>query len=58
MPRLQTDITKMAAQETRMAVDDTELEESKEELDDENLIRYYFRKDFQYKEICMSLQRE
>ena len=48
----------MAAPETRMAVDDTELEESKEELDDEDLIRYYFRKDFQYKEICMSLQRE
>ena len=57
MPGLQTDITKMAAPETTMALDDTELEESKEELDDEDLIRYYFRKGFQYKQIVMHLQR-
>ena len=40
MPRLQTVITKMAATAATMAVDDTELEESKEELDDEDSIRY------------------
>ena len=40
MSRLQTDITKMAATATIMTVDDTEHEESKEELDDEDLIRY------------------
>ena len=36
----------------------TELEESKEELDDEDLTRYYFYKSFQFKEICMFLQRK
>ena len=56
--KLQMDITKMATAATAMAVDDTELEKSKEELDDEDLIRYYFYKNFQYKEICMSLQRK
>ena len=50
MPRLQTDITKMAAAATTMAVDDTELDESQDELDDEDLIRY--------KKICMFLQRK
>ena len=49
--RLQMDIT------TTMAVDDTLLRENKEELDNEDLIRYYFYKGFQYKEITsMSLQ--
>ena len=44
MPGLQTNVIKMAAVATTMAVDDTELEESKEEIDDEDLIRYYFYK--------------
>ena len=46
MPRLQTDTTKMA-----------ELEESEEELGDEDLRRYYFYKIFQHKQICICFQR-
>ena len=46
IPGLQTDITKMVAVAITIAVDDTKLEESKEEIDDEDLIGYYFYKDF------------
>ena len=62
IPRLQMDITKSAAAATTLAVDDnlddTEIEQSEEELDDENLIRYYCYKGFQYKDIGMFLQRK
>ena len=44
------DIAKSAAAATTLAVDDhlddTEIEQSEEELDDENLIRYYCYKGF------------
>ena len=36
----------MVAAAITIAVDDTKLEESKEEIDDEDLIGYYFYKDF------------
>ena len=49
MPRLQTDIIKMVATAITMTVDGTELKESEKELDDEDLIRYYYDKGFQYK---------
>ena len=39
-------------------LDDTEIEQSEEELDNENLIRYYCYKGFQYKDIGMFLQRK
>ena len=48
----------MATAATTMSVDDTELGENKEELDNEDLIRYYFYKGFNIKKYVCSFKEK